>query len=393
MPAPSVLLLSAYRSDSHALWADWLRSELEADWRVLELPGRYFRWRIRGNPLSWLDALPQQLEAGQPQGWQPDRILATSMVDICTLRGLFPTLATVPTSLYFHENQFAYPVSQGQHSSIDPQMVQLYGALAVDELLFNSLFNRDSFLAGIEALLGRLPDALPNGLVERLAPKCRWLPVPVEPMSAPAVDKTGPGLVCEASAFHQKAESKPQRLTVLWNHRWEYDKYPEALLLLASALLKRGLGIDLVLLGHGADRPHAVKQQLEQLVQASEGALRIVMSGFLPKAEYRLWLQQADVVFGAARHEFQGLSLLEAASAGAFPVVPDALCYPEQYPAECLYPVDDFDAAADCMVRVMEAKRAGRPARVDAASLSRWLMPATSNAWRDWLAEISSAST
>ena len=112
-----VLLLSAYRSDSHAYWADWLRREFDdIDWRALELPGRHFAWRIRGNPLSWLDALPAE---------KPDRLLATSMVDLATLKGLHPNLADVPALLYFHENQFAYPLSDDQVRSVEPAMVQV----------------------------------------------------------------------------------------------------------------------------------------------------------------------------------------------------------------------------------------------------------------------------
>ena len=56
---PEAWLLSAYRAESHAAWADWLlASQTQLRWRRVELPGRYFRWRIRGNPLSWLDQLP-----------------------------------------------------------------------------------------------------------------------------------------------------------------------------------------------------------------------------------------------------------------------------------------------------------------------------------------------
>ena len=136
-PHPSIWLLSAYRSDSHAAWADWLVENFtEIHWHKLELPGRHFRWRIRGNPLSWLDKLPSEI---------PDLILATSMVDLATLKGLHPHLANIPCIYYFHENQFAYPTSDKQHDSVDPQMVQLYGALCANKLLFNSAYNRDSF--------------------------------------------------------------------------------------------------------------------------------------------------------------------------------------------------------------------------------------------------------
>ena len=75
----TIWLFSAYRSDSHAYWADWLVNTFEEfQWEKLELPGRYFSWRIRGNPLSWLHQLP---------GGTPDLIIATSMVDLATLTG------------------------------------------------------------------------------------------------------------------------------------------------------------------------------------------------------------------------------------------------------------------------------------------------------------------
>jgi len=193
-----IWLLSAYRADSHAAWADWLvENHPDIEWQRLELPGRHFRWRIRGNPLSWLDVLPQQT---------PDLILATSMVDLATLKGIHPRLASVPAYYYFHENQFAYPVSEHQARSIEPQMVQLYGALAADRLLFNSAFNRDSFLEGVEALLNKMPDEKPAGLRQRLKKKSSIYPVPINPVAAD--------------------DEKDLKL-ILWNHRWEYDKAPE----------------------------------------------------------------------------------------------------------------------------------------------------------------------
>ena len=115
MQAPTVWLLSAYHAASHAAWSDWFLANLsDIGWLPLVLPGRYFRWRIRGNPLSWLDRLPDG---------SPELILATSMVDLATLKGLHPRLAQVPAYYYFHENQFAYPVSDAQASSIDPLVV------------------------------------------------------------------------------------------------------------------------------------------------------------------------------------------------------------------------------------------------------------------------------
>ncbi|MDT8439352.1 MAG: DUF3524 domain-containing protein [Wenzhouxiangellaceae bacterium] len=307
----SAWLLSAYRADSHAAWADWLVGACDAyNWRRFELPGRHFAWRIRGNPLSWLDALAD----GPP----PERFVATSMVDLATVRGLHPRLASVPTLLYFHENQFAYPTRNRQTTSIEAQMVQVYAALAADVVAFNSAFNRDSFLAGLSALLTRLPDRVPSGVVERIEGKSIVLPVPIEPI-----------------------EPMPERdpALIVWNQRWEYDRQPERFAEAMRKLAERGVEFRLALLGA---RPPHVPPALAQLRRMLPD--RIVVDAHLPRAEYRTLLARAGLVVSTSAHEFQGLALLEAVSAGCLPLVPDALVYPEIYPAEYRYPVGDLDA-------------------------------------------------
>lgn len=310
-----ILLLSAYQADSHAWWTDWLQQSFPTiDWRLLTLPGRHFKWRIRGNPLSWMD---QIAEAGEGV----DRLIATSMVDLATLRGLHPALAAIPTDYYFHENQFAYPVGPDQRPSVEPQIVQLYGALSADRLLFNSAWNRDSFLDGVDRLLARMPDAVPTGIRERLAPKTAVLPVPIADSSSTDAIRD-PGLI-------------------LWNHRWEYDKAPEvfaeALLPLAAA----GHAFRLALLGARPAQPPPALARIQTALDT-----RIIANGRVPRAEYDALLRRAGIVVSTALHEFQGLGMLEATAAGATPLVPDALVYPEQYPAACRYPPGDADALA-----------------------------------------------
>ena len=369
-PLPRILLLSAYRSDSHASWADWLTTQLPADWRVLELPGRFFRWRIRGNPLSWLVALEQLLG-----DWQPQRILATSMVDVATIKGLLPALAPVPVSYYFHENQFAYPVTSQQHNSIDPLMVQLYGALAADELLFNSGYNRDSFLDGVDQLLNRLPDAVPVGIRERLAARCYWLPVVVNPVALGA-----------AVAVGRDPVGRDPRL-ILWNHRWEYDKCPETLLATLDALTAAGVEFRLALLGGRAPKTPPVLQQIRQRY-----ADVILVDGRVSRAEYQYWLQRATVVVSTAIHEFQGLSMLEAASAGVIPLVPDRLCYVEQYPSVYRYPCEAGAALQSAEIRGQAESCALFPLLRDAlegrlrpCDVSPWLAADSVERWQQWL--------
>ncbi len=310
MSRARIWLLSAYHADSHASWSDWLIDRLPFEWQLFSLPGRHFRWRIRGNPIAWLDRLPAT---------PPDAIVATSMVDLAVLRGIRADLCATPSLLYFHENQFAYPVSRDQHDSIDPQMVQLFSALAADRILFNSAWNRDSFLDGLTTLCRMLPDHCPGDLGRRLLPRSGLLPVPVTPI-APA--------------------GKNGRL-ILWNHRWEYDKAPEVFAEAIELLSARGATFQLALLGR---RPRSASAALDRIRTAA--ADRILVDAEVSAPEYRHWLARAEIVISTAQHEFQGLAILEAVSAGAAPLVPDALCYVEQYPQAYRYPPGNADILA-----------------------------------------------
>lgn len=334
-------LLSAYGAASHRAWADQLIASQDTfAWQRLELPGRHFAWRIRGNPLSWLDALPTST---------PGLIVATSMVDLATLKGLHPRLAKVPCLLYFHENQFAYPSNSDQVTSVEPQMVQLYASLAADRVAFNSEYNRSSFLAGAKALLARLPDAVPVNVIERIRDRSSLLPVPIAPVAA------GP---------------RDPRL-VLWNHRWEYDKAPEAFARAMLQLAETGIDFRLALLGgRGRDGHPALAELRRDLPD------RIVADGHLAVQAYRSLLGRSGIVVSSARHEFQGLSILEAASAGARPLVPDALCYPEYVPDAYRYPAGDVKALTQRLSRWLED---GLPPSVD---VSRYSAAALTPRWR-----------
>ena len=312
----TIWLLSAYRSQSHAAWADWLINTFShINWHTLELPGRHFRWRIRGNPLSWLHKLPQET---------PDLILATSMVDLATLKGLHPRLANTPVIYYFHENQFAYPTSKQQHDSIDPQMVQLYGAIAADKIVFNSNYNRESFLSGIDKLLSMLPDEVPDNLTDDLRNKSQILPVAIKPV--------------------QIQKNKIPNL-ILWNHRWEYDKAPDVF---ADALIKlnqRGAAFKLALLGE-----RAIKTPPALLKIENELHDKIIINQKVNKEEYQEYLGQSSFVVSTAIHEFEGLAILEAVSAGATPLVPNDLCYQEQYADIYRYKTNSSDALTEKLI-------------------------------------------
>lgn len=344
------LLLSAYAAVSHRQWASGLQAQFpEIDWHVLELPPRHFQWRVRGNPLTWL------VEADDMLDQSYDLVLATSMVDLATLIGLCPSLARARKVVYFHENQFAFPLAEGQTLRPEPLMVNLYSALAADVAVFNSAYNRDSLLEGARHFLARMPERLAvESRLTEIAEKSTILPVPL-PERAPVSPRQGNRLV--------------------WNHRWEYDKNPETFFAALERLAERGIDFEVAVMGQQFRRcPPIFDAAHERLGE------RVVCWGEQPGAAYREMLEASDIVVSTTHHEFQGLAIMEAATHGCLPLVPDRLCFPEYYPAACRYAGDRAALEARLAEWLIRPER--RPALPDARA---WQWPAWRDGYRDVL--------
>nr|WP_241263230.1 DUF3524 domain-containing protein [Parahaliea mediterranea] len=371
------MLLSAYDAGSHRYWRRGLSKMLpDWEWRGLALPPRHFSWRVRGNPLYWALRERERLEC------RPDLVVATSMVDLATLRGLVPSLAAVPTLLYFHENQFAYPEGSGRHGLLEAQMVSLYGALAADRLAFNSAYNRDSFLRGVDALLARLPDYAPREAVDHLARRSAVLPVPLLPG-----DDAAAGESCWPPV--PAVGARPLRL--LWPGRLEYDKGGEGLERILSRLEGSGLDYQLALVGQEFRRLPAVFGRIREQYRH-----RLVHFGWLQRvADYHRLLEEADMVLGTALHEFQGVAVMEAVARGCVPVLPARLAYPELYPAEFLYdsrpddPGREADAACE---RLLDLAAAWRRGDVAGPSVSDYSLEKLAPRYRAILQQLASRS-
>lgn len=324
------LLLSAYDAESHRLWRGSIKAMFPLiHWIELTLPARYFPWRVRGNSLSWAFNHRALLSDNY------DFLLTTSMTDLSALRGFVPALARIPTAVYCHENQFAYPENPlpaaTPNNRVEPQILSIYTALCADQLVFNSHYNRATFLAGARALLTKLPDHVPAGLSEQLQ-KATVIPVPL------SEDIVG------SQISHAKDDT--DILTIVWNHRWEYDKGPTLLLSIVQQLVAQKTRFRMHLLGQRFRQTPREFEALEQLLRqhCSEQNISLGHSGYVAdRNEYYQILAAADVVLSTAQHDFQGLSVLEAMTLGCTPLTPEALVYPEYLPTHCMYAVQESD--------------------------------------------------
>ena len=359
-----ILLLSPYDTRSHRRWREGLVVMFpEHDWTVMALPPRNFSWRVRGNSLSW--ALGERERLQRPY----ELIVATSMTDLSALKGMVPSLAGVPAMVYFHENQFAYP-DRREQQRIEPAVVSLYAALAATRVVFNSDYNRQTFLEGVTMLLRRMPDHVPAGVAEAVAQRSSISPVPLEP-----------------SWFERTSGPAPDApITLVWNHRWEYDKAPERLFAALVKLHEAGLDFRVHVIGHRFHRQPEAFEAARPVLQSHIGEWGTVEDD----VDYRRVLRDSHVVLSTALHEFQGLAVQEAVACGCLPLVPERLAYPEFFPDTCRYasyPEDagrEADALADRLARLAAQHQRGELPAPPVSTHMGW--PALADRYADVLA-------
>jgi len=362
-----ILYLEPWDRGSHAAFTRALTGGLEADWTVLTLPGRHWKWRMRGFS-AWA-----ALEHGDALARGHDLVVASAYVPLAELVGLCPALAGVPRVLFFHENQLVYPVREEHAGERDAHFgfTQLVSALAADRCVFNSRWNRDSFLEAAAGLLRRLPDAVPRGWTERIAARSTVLPLPLD------LPDVHPSELADVPPGPGRAAGP----ILLWNHRREYDKAPETFLAALRLLADRAVPFRVDLCGERfAEEPAAFAEARSWL------GPRLVHDGWAPtRAAYLDHLRRAQVVVSTAIHEFFGVAVLEAVHLGARPLVPDRLSYPELLPPEARWGPGGPEVLAEALEPLCRGwVEGGLDLRADRTDLTRHLAaPAVLPAYRE----------
>lgn len=310
-PAPSrICLLEPYFGGSHRRWAEGFQACSRHEVEIFSLPARHWKWRMHGAALSFVRMLH---EAGKAF----DLILANDLMDVAVFRGLLGPELRVPVVTYFHENQISYPLSPNDTDlrrgrDLHYGFINYTTALASNRVLFNSDYHRESFLASLPAFLDRYPDQQNRETIDQIVAKAATLPL---------------GVNLKAFDDHLSTNDlDPDRTPLLlWNHRREYDKCPEAFFELLFGLLDRSVEFEVVLLGErGAGEPAIFEEARHRL------GSRILHDGAVEDfSTYARWLGRADILPVTSIQDFFGGSVVEAVYCGCHPVLPRRLAYPE----------------------------------------------------------------
>jgi glycosyltransferase involved in cell wall biosynthesis len=300
-----VRLIEPFFGGSHRAWAEGWRDHSRHEIELLTLEPRAWRWRMRGAATTLAPALIE--------GARPDVIVVSDMIDLPTLLALTRReLADVPVVLYLHENQLTYPRRPGEALDQGLAWTTWANLLVADRVWCNSVFHRDDLLGALPAFLTAVPDHDHRDRLDAVAAKTRVQPVGV------ALDPW-------RGVVNPRRESPP---LVLSNQRWHHDKDIGAVVRTLVRLADEGLEFRVAVVG---DDDGGEAETINPLLDSL--GPRIVARGHRSRPEYEALLGTADIVVSAARNEFFGIAVVEATAAGAVPVLPRHLAYPETMPS------------------------------------------------------------
>jgi glycosyltransferase involved in cell wall biosynthesis len=244
--------------------------------------------------------------------WRPDVILASSMMDVAAFAGAVRSIAPgVPIATYFHESQFTYPLSPADKVDFTYQMKNWGSAAVSDLVVFNSQYHRDVFFSEARGFLNAFPEDKHNHLVNTVEKGSIVLPVGID-----------------LSPFRRVRGNVGDPPLIVWNQRWEHDKGPEELLSIVTELIESGERFRMAMCGEVFVSVPETFAEITALLGS-----RLVHAGYADRKTYESLLLESSVVLSTAHQEFFGIGVVEAIAAGAHPVLPARLVYPERVDA------------------------------------------------------------
>lgn len=300
-----ILALEPYYGGSHKAFLDGWSGAGRHEWSLLSLPAYKWKWRMRHAAVTFARQVEQQLA----QGSRWDLLFCSDMLNLAEFLGLAPRpIRDLPSVVYFHENQLTYPVRCENERDYQFAMTNLTSALAADAVWFNSAFHRDSLLDALGVFLNRMPDHQPIEAIDRIRDKSEIHPPGIAPLPPRRSRPPGP-------------------IRILWAARWEHDKNPEDFFAALEILADQGIEFRISVIGEQfRDVPTVFDRARRRFAD------RVDRWGYQAnRADYESALLEADVFVSTAMHEFFGLSAVEAAMAGVYPLVPTRLAYPEVF--------------------------------------------------------------
>jgi glycosyltransferase involved in cell wall biosynthesis len=262
-PLMRYLFIEPFFGGSHQDFAQGLVAHSRHDIQLVTLPARFWKWRMRGAALHFVRAI-DDLSAY-------DGIITSGLMSLSDFTALYGSRRP-PTLVYFHENQLTYPLAPGERMDMQFGFTDITTALCADRILFNSRFHFDQFFSALPGFISRMPEFKPRWAVAAIRKKA---------------DVLHPGCHLDATPARQPP-LPPGPPLIVWNHRWEFDKNPEAFFSALDRMDRMGIDFRVALLGENYQaRPKVF------VAAKSRFGEKIVQYGFVEsKSDYLAWLKR-----------------------------------------------------------------------------------------------------
>jgi len=305
-----ILLIEPYYTGSHKKWANDYRRLSNHNVKILSLKGQFWKWRMHGGAVTLADKFNKI-------NWIPNLIIATDMLDFTTFLSLTRKKTyNIPAIIYFHENQISYPWSP---NDIDVKknrdshygFINYSSALSSDHILFNSNYHMNTFMNELNPFLKNFPDHNELDSINIIKRKSKTL-----------------HLGLDLKRFDLKKIKKKEKPSILWNHRWEYDKNPELFFSILEKVKNEGYKFNLIVIGENFSQSPKIFDRAKKDFKDE-----LIHWGYAKTFElYAELLWRADILPVTSNQEFFGISVMEAIYCGNWPILPNRLTYPELLP-------------------------------------------------------------
>jgi len=307
----NILLIEPFYIGSHKQWAEGYKNHSKHNIEIIYLKGIYWKWRMHGGAIT----LSKKFNNYVKQNGKPDLILVTDMLNLPVFTS-FSDVSEVPIVSFFHENQITYPWST-QDRDKEKNRDHHYGfinyttALRSDLIMFNSKFHKNIFIKELKKFLKQFPDHNDLYNVDEIANKS-------------IVSYLG----LDLKKFDQYKNNTHNEIpTILWNHRWEYDKNPDDFFNCLKRIKEEKIKFKLIILGE------EFQTEMQVFTEARDYfSDEIIHMGYCESfSEYAAFLNKADIIPVTTNQEFFGVSVIEAIYCDVYPLLPNRLTYPELF--------------------------------------------------------------
>ncbi len=311
-----IAVVEPFYGGSHKAWCDQLKNYSSHSITLFTLSAHHWKWRMQSGAITLAEKVNRHSD-------NFDLFLVSDFLNVPLFKSLLSPGKKAPLYLYFHENQLTYPWSPTDPDvqlkrDINYGFINYTSALTAEVVFFNSNYHLASFLQATKELLRKFPDHQNKNSVDQIEEKSVVLPL---------------GLDLHFFDAHKPLEARLNTPTILWNHRWEFDKNPELFFNTLFSLSSKGLSFNLIVLGEEKNRSPVIFEETRRNLKN-----HIIHWGYCDdRIAYAQWLWQAHIIPVTSLQDFFGISTVEAIYCHTIPLLPNRLAYPEHIPFSTAY--------------------------------------------------------